>query len=178
MDFVQRKVGFTDELRHYQSKAEGGRIMSDTPSHHQRYYVPFVAPLYEAFTPYVYTLVRVSLGAILIPHGYDKLFLNGAVGAARNTILNIFGDPLTGAYFIGGVEFFGGLMLVLGLFTRIAAAAIFIQMFVISFFVLWPVWGWTQRGMEFAVLMALLSLAIFIRGGGRHSIDAMMAKEF
>jgi putative oxidoreductase len=148
------------------------------PSMNREYFVPFVAPIYRALQPYVYPLVRISLGAILMPHGYDKLFLNGAAGAARNTILNIFGDPVMGAYFIGGVEFFGGLMLVLGLFTRIAAAAIFIQMFVISFFVLWPVWGWTQRGMEFAVLMGLLALAIFIRGGGAYSLDAKMQKEF
>lgn len=151
--------------------------MSQSPSR-DHYFVTFVGPVYEALQPYVYPLVRISLGAILIPHGYDKLFLNDAVGAPRNTILNIFGDPLTGACFIGGVEFFGGLMLVFDLFTRIAAATIFIQMFVISFFVLWPVWGWTQRGMEFTVLMGLLAMAIFIRGGGAYSLDARMKKEF
>jgi|APCry1669190288_1035285.scaffolds.fasta_scaffold66066_1 putative oxidoreductase len=142
------------------------------------YIVPFAAPIYRMLNPYVYPLMRIALGAILMPHGYDKLFRGGAVGAAHNTILNIFGDPVMGAYFIGGVEFFGGLMLVLGLFTRIAAAAIFIQMFVISFFVLWPTWGWTQRGMEFAVLMGLMALGIFIRGGGAYALDAKMSKEF
>eukprot|EP01037_Dinobryon_pediforme_P040984 gene40984-50456_t len=65
-------------------------------------------------------------------------------------------------------------MLVLGLFTRIAAAATAIQMFVIAFFVLWPAWGWTQRGMEYALFMGLISIAVFIRGGGRASIDKLI----
>ncbi len=138
---------------------------------------PFVAPLYDALAPLAYPLVRISLGAILLPHGYDKLFLAGAANAARNPILKIFGDPLVGAYFIGCVEFFGGLMLVLGLLTRFAAGAIAIEMFVIAFFVLWPAWGWTNRGMEYAIFMMLIAIAIFIRGGGQFSLDAKLPKQ-
>ena len=140
--------------------------------------LPFAGPIYAALRPWTDTLVRVSLGAIVTPHGFDKLFLGGVANTARNPILKIFGDPIVGAYFIGGVEFFGGLMLVLGLFTRIAAAATAIQMFVIAFFVLWPAWGWTQRGMEYALFMGLISIAVFIRGGGRASIDTLIGREF
>ena len=147
------------------------------PIEPKRLVFPFVAPLYRALQPYVYPLVRISLGAILMPHGFDKLFLGGAANTARNPILKIFGNPLAGAYFIGCVEFFGGLLLVLGLLTRFAAGAIAIQMFVISFFVLWPVWGWTQRGMEFAILMMLVAIAVFIGGGGNCSVDRRLPKE-
>ena len=94
------------------------------PIEPKRLVFPFVAPLYRALQPYVYPLVRISLGAILMPHGFDKLFLGGAANTARNPILKIFGNPLAGAYFIGCVEFFGGLLLVLGLLTRFAAGAI------------------------------------------------------
>jgi hypothetical protein len=53
----------------------------------KRLVFPFVAPLYRVLAPYVYPLVRISLGAILIPHGYDKLFLVGAANTARNPLL-------------------------------------------------------------------------------------------
>ena len=139
----------------------------------KRLVFPFVAPLYRVLAPYVYPLVRTSLGAILMPHGFDKLFLGGAANTARNPLL----IKLFGAYFIGCVEFFGGLLLVLGLLTRLAAGAIAIQMFVISFFILWPVWGWTQRGMEYAIFMMLIAVAVFIGGGGKSSIDRYLPKE-
>jgi putative oxidoreductase len=148
------------------------------PVERKRLVFPFVAPLYRALQPYAYPLVRISLGAILMPHGFDKLFLGGAANTVRNPLmLKIFGNTLWGAYFIGCVEFFGGLLLVLGLLTRLAAGAIAIQMFVISFFILWPVWGWTQRGMEYAIFMMLLAVAIFIGGGGRYSMDRQLPKE-
>ena len=86
--------------------------------------LPFAGPIYAALRPWTDTLVRVSLGAIVTPHGFDKLFLGGVANTARNPILKIFGDPIVGAYFIGGVEFFGGLMLVLGLFN--AGGALFL----------------------------------------------------
>ena len=151
--------------------------MQETTHHPSRLVFPWAGAIYNRFEPYVYPLVRAGLGAILMPHGYDKLFREAAANTARNPILKIFGDPLIGAYFIGCVEFFGGLMLVLGLLTRFAAGAIAIQMFVISFFVLWPNWGWTQRGMEFAMLMMLIAIAIFIHGGGAMSLDRKLAKE-
>lgn len=151
--------------------------MLQTTHDKSRLVFPWAGGLYNAFEPYVYPLVRASLGAILVPHGFDKLFLGAAANTARNPILNIFGNALFGAYFIGCVEFFCGLMLVFGLLTRLAAGAVAIQMFVISFFVLWPVWGWTQRGMEFAIFMMLIAIAIFIHGGGALSLDRKLTKE-
>jgi putative oxidoreductase len=148
------------------------------PVERKRLAFPLLASLYRALQPYAYPLVRISLGAILMPHGFDKLFLGGAANTARNPLMmKIFSNTLWGAYFIGCVEFFGGLLLVLGLLTRLAAGAIAIQMFVISFFILWPVWGWTQRGMEYAIFMMLIAVAIFIGGGGRYSMDRQLPKE-
>jgi putative oxidoreductase len=144
----------------------------------KRLYVPAVAGLYETLAPLAPTLIRVALGAILIPHGFGKLFLADAVPASRNFVQFGWAYPLAWAYFIGAVEFFGGILLILGLWTRVAALAIVIQMAVICFAVLWPKWFWGQRGMEFALLMGLVALAIFFRGSGPYSLDAKMKKEF
>jgi putative oxidoreductase len=144
----------------------------------KRLIVPGVAKLYEILAPLSYTLIRVALGVILIPHGYAKLFMDDAVSASRNFVNFGWSYPLAWAYFIGTVEFFGGIMLAVGLFTRIVAAAFVIQMSVICFAVLWPVWSWGRRGMEYALLMGIVSLAISFRGGGRYSLDHYLGREF
>ena len=151
--------------------------MSD-PINRQKLYVPAVAGLYESLAPLSYTLIRIALGLILIPHGFNKLFLADAVPASRNFVNFGWAYPMAWAYFVGAVEFFGGILLILGLWTRAAALAVTIQMGVICFAVLWPKWFWGQRGMEYALLMGIVALAIFFRGGGAYSLDEKMKKEF
>jgi putative oxidoreductase len=144
----------------------------------KRLLVPVVARFYEILAPLSYTLVRVSLGVFLIPHGYANLFQDDAVPTSRNFVNFGWSHPLAWAYFIGVLEFCGGIMLTVGLLTRLVAAAVAIQMAVISFGVLWPVWGWAKHGMEYALLMGILALAILFRGGGRYSVDHFIGREF
>jgi putative oxidoreductase len=139
--------------------------------------VPGLARLYETLAPLSYPLIRSSLGVFLIPHGYAKLFQDDAVAASRNFVNFGWSYPLAWAYFIGALEFFGGIMLAIGLLTRVVAAAFVIEMSVISFGVLWPVWSWGRRGMEYALLMGIVSLAIMVRGGGRYSVDHYIGRE-
>ena len=140
--------------------------------------VPAAAPFHAALAPFGFTLIRVALGLILMPHGYAKLFLNDAVPTSRNFVHFGWSYPLAWAYAIGALEFFGGLMLALGLFTRIVAAAFVIEMAVISFAVLYPNWSWGHHGMEYALLMGLVALGIFFNGGGRYSLDRLIGREF
>jgi putative oxidoreductase len=143
-----------------------------------RLFVPAAAPFHAALAPFGYALIRVSLGLILMPHGYAKLFLSDAVPTSRNFVHFGWGHPLVWAYAIGALEFFGGLMLALGLFTRVIAAAFVIEMAVISFAVLFPNWSWGHHGMEYALLMGLVALGIFFQGGGRYSLDHLIGREF
>jgi len=147
-------------------------------SERNRLYVPAAGSFYDTFGPLSHTLIRVALGAILIPHGFGKLFLADAVPTSRNFVMFGWAYPLAWAYFIGVVEFFGGLLLVLGLWTRAAALAVVVQMAVICFAVLWPKWWWGQRGMEYALLMGMVALAIFVRGGGPYALDNRLSKTF
>jgi putative oxidoreductase len=75
------------------------------------------------FAPYAATLLRVSLGVMLLAHGLLKVFvftLPGTVGFFAK-----LGLPAIAAYATIGVEVVGGLMLIAGLFTRwVALAAI------------------------------------------------------
>ena len=129
------------------------------------------APARKSLLPCGYTFVRVALGLILLPHGYAKLFFNDAVPTSRHFVEWGWAYPLAWAYFIGAVEFFGGLLLALGLFTRLVAIAIVIEMAVISFAVLYPSWDWGHHGMEYTFLLGLVAFGLAIGGGGPHSLD-------
>jgi putative oxidoreductase len=144
----------------------------------KRLYVPGAAGLYERLAPLAYPLIRIALGLILVPHGYAKLFLDDAVPASRNFANFGWAYPLAWAYFIGALEFFGGLLLAVGLFTRLVAAAFVVEMAVICFAVLYPSWSWGRRGMEYALFMGIVALAILFRGGGRYSLDHKLGREF
>jgi putative oxidoreductase len=153
----------------------GGKHMTTDRS---RLIVPWAGGIYDAFAPYAWPLIRITLGLILITHGFPKLFSGAAVPTSRNFVNFGWAYPIAWAYFIGVLEFFGGLMLALGLLTRIVAAAVAIEMAVISFAVLAPNWGWSNRGMEYALFMGIVALGIFFKGGGRFSVDRMMSREF
>src|SRR5262249_46956443 len=143
----------------------------------QRLVFPGTAKLYAAVAPYSYAIMRIALGLILVPHGANKLFF-GDAQLASNTMAKLgLPAPLAWAYFIGVLEFFRGFMLALGLYTRAVALAFFIEMLVIIFGVYWPKWFWAGHGVEYAVLMACVSFAIFFRGGGPLSLDSRMRKE-
>jgi putative oxidoreductase len=154
------------------------RTTSDIEIDRSKLFVPAAAGFYEALGPFGYALIRVGLGLILVPHGYAKLFLTDAAPTSRHFAHFGWSHPLAWAYLIGVLEFFGGLMLALGLFTRIIAAAFVVEMAVISFAVLYPNWSWGHHGMEYALFMGVVALGIFLRGGGRFSLDRMIGREF
>ena len=74
------------------------------------------------------------------------------------------------------LEAVGGLLLILGLGTRLIAAMMTVQMLTIAY-LLGPTWPWIDRGIEYPVLMALLSLYLVFRGAGRYSLDNTLGKE-
>src|SRR5258708_18318039 len=93
--------------------------------------VPGLAGLYEKFSPYSYAFMRFSAGAVLVPHGVQKVFF-GSVGRYAEIIGGQgLPMPMVLAYLTFLSEFAGGICLALGLFTRVAAGMIFIQMTVI-----------------------------------------------
>jgi len=150
-----------------------------TPSRPSGWSSPGLAGIYDRLSPFAYDFMRFSTGAVLVPHGFQKLFL-GTVGATAGGLAKEgFPAPLAWAYLVGVVEFAAAACLAIGLFTRLAAALIWIEMTVIITVFLWPNgYFWTNRGYEYALLWWLLCLAIFFRGGGRYSLDRLLGKEF
>lgn len=144
--------------------------------------IPALGRIYDPLEPWAYPLVRIAAGALLMVHGYVKLFLGGAPFIADKILPNLgFHPPLVWAYFLGVLELVGGAMIVLGLVTRLIATILVIEFLIITF-------GWNFRfgfgftnpggGYEYPLLWLIVFVSIAIRGGGRYSIDHKIGKEF
>jgi len=83
-----------------------------------------------------------------------------------------FWSPLLSA-----TEFFGGILVAIGLLTRPASFAAMIVLLVTVWFH-WVTVGQGYSGAEKSILWAAIFLFFAIRGGNRHSIDARIGKEF
>src|SRR2546430_17104938 len=132
--------------------------------------VPASRTFYEPLAPYAYALMRFSVGAISVPHGYTKLF-QGTVAPAAGMIAKLGLEPAVAwAYFVGGVEFFGGILLAVGLLTRLAAAMLVVEFAVIVFAVKFAIGFFAFKGgFQLELLMGLPCPSIFFKGGGRVS---------
>ena len=140
--------------------------------------IPFMRPIYDGLADYAYPLLRVTAGAIFIRHGYAKLF--GGLEGTTKFFTNLGLEP-AGALvvYVGSVEFFGGILLILGLLTRPVAALAAINLFVAMFLVHWGNgFFWNKGGIEFPLMWGLVMIVIFIRGGHTLSIDRQLKREF
>src|SRR5882757_2614627 len=140
---------------------------------------PALAGFYRHVSPFSYALIRFAAGAILVPHGVQKILNTPIAKFAPNIAAK--GLPLAEAlaYLTYFAESVVPICLAIGLFTRIAAAIVGIEMLVIVFVFQWQFgYFWTARGYEFALLWALLCIGIFFKGGGRYSVDRLIGKEF
>ena len=131
---------------------------------------PKLKPFYDWVEPLTWPLIRLTVGLMIIPHGWPKLMMG--VGATAQMALIKRGiapaEPLAVILII--LETVGGLCVALGLFTRFFAAAITIEMMVIVYHHL-PKFGWGQGGYEYPLMWGVIMFAVALRGGGAYSLD-------
>jgi putative oxidoreductase len=141
-----------------------------------RLLIPQLKSFYEWAEPISWLLIRLTVGLMIIPHGWPKLMMG--VQATANMALVKRGiapaEPLAVALIT--LETLGGLCVALGLFTRFWAAAITIEMSVIVYHHL-PKFGWGQGGYEYPLMWGLVMFAIALRGGGPYSLDRLIGRE-
>jgi putative oxidoreductase len=143
--------------------------------------IPFLAPLWAALTEPAYTLMRLTAGAFLIPHGLWKLF--GITGSQEEMLAFFQSIGLEPAWLImiavGLVEVVGGALIAIGLLTRPAAIAATITTATAALYFHLPLGFYVDTGgVEFAALWAIVLLYIAIRGGGAISLDRAIGREF
>jgi putative oxidoreductase len=152
--------------------------MSDATIDRNKLVFPGLAKLYERFSPFSYAFMRFSAGAVLVPHGVQKVLFASIDKYADTIASKGLPMPTALAYLTFFAESVAAACLALGLFTRVAALIIWIEMAVIIFVFNWQYgYFWTNRGVEYALLWWLLCTAVFFRGGGRYSLDHYLGKE-
>ncbi|MCG2589652.1 DoxX family protein [Rhodohalobacter sulfatireducens] len=115
-------------------------------------------------------LLRIGVGVIFIVAGWGKLTgIEGVQGFFGNV-----GIPLPGimAWVVALVEFFGGIMVLFGAYTKIPYLLLAFTMLVAIFMVKLPD-GFS--GLRLELMLLLASLALFFIGNGNYSVDHKIA---
>jgi putative oxidoreductase len=131
------------------------------------------------------TTLRVVLGVVFFAHGAQKM-LGWFGGYGFHGTMGFFehmGMPAPVALLVIVTEFFGGLGLIVGLLTRIAALGIGCEMIGAIFMVHLPngfFMNWTGNqkgeGFEYHLLAIAIAAALLLRGAGAFSLDRSLAK--
>jgi len=125
----------------------------------------------EKLSPLALLLLRCGLGIIFISHGWPKL-------AHPQQAFEFFrqsGFPGYFAYVAGVLEFFGGLLLIAGLFTRIAGLLLACEMAVAIWKVILPHATYLSVGQyQLELALATGAFALATVGAGAISIDHLV----
>jgi putative oxidoreductase len=121
--------------------------------------------------PLALLVMRLALGAIMVVHGYHKVF--GGLHHFAQWVASMGIPPWLG-YVAAFTEFLGGLLILGGFFTRAAALAIFIDLSVaiLKVHLHNGLMGAPDRpGYEFPLAAATLAFALIFFGGGPIALD-------
>ncbi len=132
------------------------------------------------------TLLRLALGVVMFPHGAQKLlgWFGGFGPAGTIGFFSSLGIPVPLGWLGILLEFFGAILLVLGLGTRVVAlgligmigfAALTLHL-KHGFFMNWS-GEQAGEGIEYFILFMGIALALVVRGGGAWSVDRALVKE-
>lgn len=118
------------------------------------------------YADHIYAVTRVVVGLMFACHGAQKLF--GVLGGTRQ-----LDDPE--GLLAGSIEFLGGSMVALGLFTSIAAFVASGEMAIAYFKAHAPIGFWPiLNGGEWAVFYCFFFLYVAARGSGRFALDSIL----
>lgn len=115
-------------------------------------------------------VLRVVLGVIMMGHGYPKVF-----GGLHQHVQLVSSLGLPGwlAYLSAAAEFLGGILVILGLFTRCAALAIAIDLTVVITKVHWKNGLLGNGGYQLPLALAAIAFSLIFSGAGPMALDAI-----
>jgi putative oxidoreductase len=141
----------------------------------------FMELLFKTTGDPVLTMLRVVLGTVVLAHGAQKLlgwFGGQGLKATLHFFVEVMKIPTPLAILAIATEFFGGMGLVVGFLSRIAAAGVVVVMVVAILGVHWHHgffmnWFGSQEGegFEYHLLAIALASAIVFEGAGAFSVD-------
>jgi putative oxidoreductase len=121
-------------------------------------------------------IVRVAVGIMFAAHGAQKLFgfgLGGVIGffAKSGIPMPVISGPL-----VTFVELLGGLALILGLLTRLAALGLAVDMLGALLLVHIGAGFFLPQGFEYVFVLIAVTVALALVGPGAYSVDAAIAR--
>jgi len=132
-------------------------------------------------------VLRVLLGVVFFPHGMQKLLgwfggpgFEGTMGFFTGTL----GIPVIFAFLAIIAEGLGALGLITGFLTRLSAFGIAVNMAVAVYMLHWQngfFMNWFGKqageGYEYHLLVIAIAIALIIKGGGKLSVDRIVAEK-
>ncbi|MGB0525219.1 MAG: DoxX family protein [Flammeovirgaceae bacterium] len=116
-------------------------------------------------------LLRIGMGALMLPHGFDKLSL--LLSREEITFPAILGMNPTFSLFLAVIaEVVCAFMLMIGFKTKLVSIPLIMTMLVAIFYVHLGNWG----DMELASLYLIGYLTVFFNGSGKYSVDTVWEK--
>ena len=118
--------------------------------------------------------LRAVVGVVFLMHGGQKLFVHGLSGTAG--AMGHMGIPLPAlsAFVVIVVEFFGGLAVLVGFFTRVAGALLAIDMTVAVLAVRMAGGFFAPKGCEYELTLLGAALTLAAVGSGGASVDRLL----
>ena len=126
----------------------------------------------DRLQPLALLVIRIALGAVMFVHGYHKVF--GGLHHHADLVASL-GLPRWSAYLSAFIELVGGLMVLAGLFTRVAAFALCIDLSVAIAKVNFHNGLLGNDGYEFPLALAALAFGLIFFGGGPIAFDHIRA---
>lgn len=133
-------------------------------------------------------LLRVAGGLIFLPHGWSKVAGEGGSAAFAADMAANYGIPALFGHVAAYAEVLCGVLLVVGLITRVDAFLLGATMFVAAFVVQLPDALFevpaganrmmvAVRGIEMPLAMFAICIALLLMGPGRWSLDHLLGVE-
>jgi putative oxidoreductase len=152
-----------------------------TPVGEPKLLIGKLEPFYAWTRDLSWPLIRVAVAGTLFTHGFTKLTTGAVATFASGSMARRGLEPsLPLAYIVFFNEGIGTILVALGLFTRIVAASIAIEMFLLTFvghFAFGFNWTSARGGWELPLVWGLCFFGIALRGGGPYSLDRLLGRE-
>jgi len=138
---------------------------------------PQLGKIYAALDDWTLPLLRFIAGFNMAMHGWVHVNADMTETAAYFSGEG-FEPGLLWAYAVTLTEFAGGILLAVGLLTRLAAIPIFLFLATAVSYHMKNGFFWNEGGFEYPLMWAVVTLVFLVKGGGKLSVDNLIGRSF